>query len=230
MIVVGVDGCKAGWVAAAWDTRKESMALSTHGNFEELMDAFPSAKAIAVDIPIGLIECRRACDVEARAVLRCRKSSVFPAPDPRVACMTDYWEANGGSWKDCGKGVSRQAFGIFPKVCEVNRLMTPELQDRIVEVHPELCFWAMKGYEEVCPPKRSGEGYLERRALLQANLALSEEAWATVDLGIRGAQPDDVLDALAASWTARRWVNGLFGRFPEVEEKDGRGLRAEIVY
>ncbi|MEZ4504975.1 MAG: hypothetical protein R2848_03675 [Thermomicrobiales bacterium] len=32
------------------------------------------------DIPIGLIDGSRKCDIEARAALICRKSGVFPAP------------------------------------------------------------------------------------------------------------------------------------------------------
>lgn len=230
MIVVGVDGCKKGWVAAAWNTGKHTIDLAVHSTFAEVIAAYPRAKAIGVDIPIGLIECGRAVDREARAVLRCRKSSVFPAPDPRIVRLDDYHTANETLKRICGKGVSAQAFGIFRKVAEVNALMTPEMQNLIVEVHPEVSFWAMNGYEEICPPKREPLGHRARLDLLRATLTISENEWDKVTRGVRGAQRDDMLDALASAWTARRWVNGSFGRFPGETEVDASGLRAEIVY
>lgn len=230
MIVVGIDGCKKGWVAAAWNTGKQSIELAVHSTFGEAIDTYPRAKAIGIDIPIGLIECGRAADREAREVLRCRKPSVFPAPDPRIVGVDDYHTANEMLKKLCGKGVSAQAFGISRKVAEVNATMKPELQNRIVEVHPEVCFWAMNGYEEICPPKRESLGHRARLDLLRARLAISEIEWEKVTRGIRGAQPDDILDALASAWTARRWVNGSFGRFPKETEVDAQGLRAEIIY
>lgn len=230
MIVVGVDGCKSGWVAASWNTRKQTMDISVHATFSGLLNVFKSAKAIAVDIPIGLIEDQRACDVQARSKLKCRKSSVFPAPDPRVIHFTEYHVAKEYLERASGKSISAQAFGIFPKVAEVNSVMTPELQSRVIEIHPEICFWAMGKEVEVCESKRTTEGADERFARLKANLLLPESEWEKIEMGIKCAQPDDVLDAVAAAWTARRWVNGSFGRFPEVEQRDGRGLRAEIVY
>jgi predicted RNase H-like nuclease len=66
--------------------------------------------------------------------------------------------------------------------------------------------------------------------LLKASIELPDIEWDNVESGVRGAQPDDVLDAVAAAWTARKWVNGSFGRFPAVEELDAKGLRAEIIY
>ena len=92
MIVVGVDGCKGGWVTIEWNVDEGTIELDVLKTFEMVLEKYPVniADAVAIDIPIGLIECRRACDVEARSVLKCRKPSVFPAPDPRVVCMTDY--------------------------------------------------------------------------------------------------------------------------------------------
>jgi len=230
MIVVGVDGCKKGWIAAAWNTRKQELDLSVHTTFAEVLTNFPHAKAIGVDIPIGLIECGRAADREARALLRCRKSSVFPSPDPRVVELLDYHTANDMMKELCGSGVPAQAFGIYRKVAEVNELVTPELQARLFEVHPEVCFWAMNGGMDICEPKRTPRGYATRLELLKRQLSLTDVNWATIENGCRGAQADDVLDAIAAAWTARRWVNHSFGRVPLESETDARGRRAEIVF
>jgi predicted RNase H-like nuclease len=227
-----VDGCKKGWVVAEWNTSRKGIRLAVFASFAEVLAAYSDerARAIAVDIPIGLVDGSRRCDTESRAVLTCRKSSVFPAPYRCYANAIDYHTTNAESKERFGRGISAQAFGIYRKVAEVNGQMTPELQARVIEVHPEICFWAMNGQQDVCASKHSGPGYLQRLALLKASIELPDIEWDNVESGVRGAQPDDVLDAVAAAWTARKWVNGSFGRFPAVEELDAKGLRAEIIY
>ena len=85
MRVVGVDGCRGGWVAVAYDVETGTLTPHFHTPFQEVLDAYPDAVAIGVDIPIGLSEREpRACDLEARKVLRWERSAVFPAPDPRL--------------------------------------------------------------------------------------------------------------------------------------------------
>jgi predicted RNase H-like nuclease len=44
-----------------------------------------------------------------------------------------------------------------------------------------------------------------------------------------GARPDDVLDALAAAWAARRIWEGAARVVPATPPVDARGLRMEIV-
>lgn len=240
MIVVGVDGCKKGWVVAAWDTEEGTISLSQLDNFEMVLQAFPKdeVNAIAIDIPIGLIDCHRAADREARKVLGRRGVCVFPSPDPRIVEIEIYAEANAESRRLCGKGVPKQAFGIFPKVAEVNHVMTPELQSRVVEVHPEVCFWAM-AKEPIQTKKSKLEGYEIRQSVLTK--ATGCTIWDKSDLRalltrerkvgkLMGVEPDDVLDAIAGTWTARRWVDGKHRSFPKVPEINQDGLRAEIVY
>ena len=43
-----------------------------------------------------------------------------------------------------------------------------------------------------------------------------------------GAQADDILDAFALCWTARRLAAGDAIRLPELPPHDARGLRMEI--
>ena len=236
MIVVGVDGCPVGWVAARVKLEGDvpsSLCLKSFRNFEEVVDEWVEAAAVAVDIPIGLIECQRAADIEARAVLGGRKSSVFPAPDPRVIDLEGYREANQIMQEHCEKGISKQAFAIFPKVREVNEVVRrrdPQ-QQRIIEIHPEACFWALNAKRPLNHAKRTAEGYQERRALLQSWLAMP--LWddrKTARNQAIGAAADDVLDAIAAAWTAQWWAAGCPGRFPVMKQHDAFGLCAEIVY
>src|SRR5207248_8623660 len=89
-------------------------------------------------------------------------------------------------WADAS-GVSRQAFNLLPKIAEVDALVTPTRQSQVREVHPELAFAALAGGVPMAWPKRTAAGRAERLAALHV---------ADVPR-LRGAAPDDVLDALA---------------------------------
>lgn len=232
MKVVGVDGARGGWLAISYDTAQRELKPQIHGTFPDVLGSYPDVTCIAIDIPIGLAEgSPRRCDIEARKVLGPRRSSVFPAPDRRLVDVAFYAEANGLSRSLLGKGIPAQAFAIYPKIAEVNRVMTPQLQERVVEVHPEVSFWALAGQQPMLYPKRTVEGFEERRALLA-------RAFGGVDIPTREmagrlvsrAGADDLLDAMVAAWTARRFAAGEAGRLPENPETDVRGLRIEMVY
>jgi predicted RNase H-like nuclease len=128
--------------------------------------------------------------------------------------------------------VSKQIFHIFPKMREIDLLMTPELQSRVFEVHPELAFWAMNGGEPLTLPKKvkgrpHEDGLSLRRALLAAAgfplAELGETRYRAADVGA-----DDLLDACACAWSARRIAEGRAVRFPADPPLDARGLRMAI--
>jgi len=229
MKVVGVDGCPGGWVAVTWDTSAGTLDVRVHWSFAALLDATADVAAVAVDIPIGLPGGKRGCDSLARKLLAPKKSSsVFPAPDPRLLSFTTYAEANAWSRANLGKGISKQVFAIFPKIAKVNGLLTPAMQARVFEVHPEVSFCLLAG-APLLPRKGTPEGYdVRRRALMNA---LGLEVWdrkAAFGLA-KPAKPDDILDATVAAWTARRKVEGRENRLADEAQVDANGLRAEIV-
>ncbi|MDQ3167374.1 MAG: DUF429 domain-containing protein [Chloroflexota bacterium] len=230
MIVVGVDGCPGGWVAMEYDSTARTLSPRVFTTFEGLLAAHRDVACIGVDIPIGLIagEPRR-CDVEARRVLGARRSSVFPAPDPRIVGVGTYVEALERSRALTGKGISKQSHAIYPKVAEVDRLMAPESQRRVVEVHPEVSFWALSG-RPMSHSKKVPAGFEERRGLLVSALETIIPDRDTARTLARPAAADDVLDAIVAAWTALRFATGIAGRLPTEPQLDARGLRAEIVY
>jgi predicted RNase H-like nuclease len=237
MRVVGVDGCPGGWVAAAYNTTWQQIAFRTYTTLAELIADRADAACIAVDIPIGLTQSDgRCCDIEARKVLGPRRSSVFPAPnlpllDAVVDQMLDYVEASELSRSMSGKGISKQAFAIFAKIDEANRVITPALQKRIIEVHPEVSFWALAGQQPTEYRKGKLEGFEERRshlamALQRVHIPTRQEAGTVAP----PAKADDVLDAIVGAWTARRFAEGCSRRLPPQPPTDMRGLRMEIVY
>ncbi len=229
MRVVGVDGCPGGWVAVTWDTEARTIEPVVHRSFGGLLAASADVAAIGIDIPVGLIRgAPRRADGAARRLLGPRRSSVFPAPDPRLLDAGNYATTLALSRRLTGQGISRQAHAIYPKISEVDRLVTAEMQERVVECHPEVAFTLLAG-RPMSHPKRTATGYDERRAVLEA--ALGIDLWdrtATRSVA-RPATPDDVLDAVVVAWSARRFAEGRTISLPDEPEFDDRGRRCEIV-
>lgn len=126
----------------------------------------------------------------------------------------------------CQMGISRQCFGLFPKLREVDALITPELQKRIKEIHPELCFTALNEGRPLPESKHNKRGRKMRRDLLS-----SHGYGRLIDVALADAsRPDeeDVLDACAACWTAERILRGVAERIPEQPVYDSRGLSMEM--
>jgi predicted RNase H-like nuclease len=229
--IVGVDGCRTGWLCISLSAEDQSPQASVVPDFASLLERFSAANCIAVDIPIGLPDTgARACDVEARERIRPRSSSVFPAPIRGILRARSYEEANQKSREISGKGFTKQAFAILPKIAEVDAALRgdAELRNIVFEVHPELCFrtWAGK---PVMHPKKSHEG-------AQLRAALIEQVWpgaidrCSHDLAkVGGWQNDDLIDAFAALWTARRILAGTAIHVPAVPEVDAVGLQMRMM-
>jgi predicted RNase H-like nuclease len=237
--VAGVDGCRGGWMVALrrLDTPAD-LAFCLVRTFAEII-ALPEAPVvIAVDMPIGLPDRigpgGRGADRAARANLGARQSSVFAVPARSAVMEVDYRTACGASLlsSDPPRKISKQAFNLFPKIREIDALMTPALQNRVVECHPELAFWSLNGRAPLAHPKKVASrahpaGMAERRALL-ARAGYDTAAFDRVRCSTATVGVDDVLDAAANSWAAARIAAGLAQRFPTTPDVDSRGLRIEI--
>ena len=77
-------------------------------------------------------------------------------------------------------------------------------------------------------PKATAAGHEERVDALAAHFEPASFAVA-VHAQLRGARPDDVLDALAAAWTARRIARGEAVVLGDPDQRDARGMRCTIV-
>jgi predicted RNase H-like nuclease len=227
--VIGVDGCKAGWLAAILTGGQ--VRLELFPTFRELLNRTPSPDVIAVDIPIGLTESgSRPPDLAARKMLSpLRASSVFPAPLRPVAYASSYEEACRIGREIEGKALSQQAWAITPKIREVDQVirMLPVPQAIVREVHPEVCFCVWNGGTPMRARKSSAEGQEERRRLVESVFGPVGEYLGQFPRGV--AQPDDVLDAFAALWTAQRILEGTAITLPPHPIGDGTGLVMEIV-
>jgi predicted RNase H-like nuclease len=224
--IVGVDGCRAGWVCA----QRQSGVLSLHvvANFRELLVHWGGI--VGIDVPIGLMESgSRTADVLARQALGWpRRCSVFPAPLRPMLAAKNWAEASALRRRIEGKGLSRQSWSIMEKIREVDAALreAPADRERVFEIHPELSFWEMGGGAPMGHGKKSRAGRIERLRLL-APFGL-QEADVMVRSRTLGCKPDDLLDAVAALWTAERIGRGKAGRFPPAKIFDTQGIRMAI--
>ncbi len=232
--VVGIDGCPAGWVCCAMSIgSSETTSARVFMTFADVLTAFPEASVLAIDVPIGLLDSPEPGGREVDRLVRGmlgpgRGTSVFPAPARAVLNAASYAQARELSKASSPHAISlsAQAFNIVAKIKEVDDLVSPALQDRVLEVHPELCFAQMQGGLE--PSKKTDEGR-ELRAQLLAKQGFSDVAGVLRSVPRRLAAIDDVLDAMAACWTAGRIATGVARRFPTGEPaRDARGLRMEM--
>lgn len=222
--IAGVDGCPGGWVAAV-DRGTGAYEIVVVARLAELLER-EAFERVAVDIPIGLTESgARPSDTLTREFLGpVRGTSVMPAPIRPASTAQTRVEADAIRRSVERKGVGAQTFGIYRKVAEADALMRSSEAARriVVEVHPEVSFALWRG-AAIVESKKTPEGAAIRRALVEAEFgpvpvcAYPRKALA----------PDDVLDAFAALWTARRIVRGEARTFGG--ELDAEGLPMRIV-
>lgn len=217
-IVLGVDGCSAGWVGIAWSSIArgsidwgggvDAYVASDITQLVAQVGRGAAIDAVAIDIPIGLSEATdREAEALARRWLPGHASTVFSSPVLGALRSETYELANATNRAVIDKGLSRQAFGILPRIAEIHDWLEDEPHVPVIEVHPEVCFAAMNG-GVVTETKRSAAGAAVRRSLLE------DHGVAPPPLRAPGVAPDDVLDAAAAAWTARRYVTGAAERLP----------------
>lgn len=217
--VIGIDGWTKGWVAVLLLDGAFAGA-SIHRTAAAAIDAAKDARAIGIDIPIGMPSGDvRLADVEARARVGPRRSSVFNVPPRAVIEAEPYAEANRLSKERYGRGISRQSYALRDKILEVDSIARRD--KRIFEVHPEVTFAKMS--DEPLQYKKTWAGMNERRQLLRAaGIDLP------TDLGPVGVVPvDDILDAAAVAWTADRIARATAEAIPTEAEFDGN-LRMAI--
>jgi predicted RNase H-like nuclease len=124
-----------------------------------------------------------------------------------------------------GRAISLQTFHIGPKIRDWDALDV--LPDGVVEVHPEVSLRALAP-DLAFAPKKTARGAGQRIAALSRWL---DPAAALGDLP-GGARLDDVLDALAAAWSAQRWACGtaeVLGPGLDDPQLDDRGRAMRVV-
>ena len=228
-LLIGADGCTGGWITA--ERADGPIVCARVERLEVLFERFASPEIVAVDAPIGLAERgARACDLAARAVLGPRRSSVFPAPLRPLLAAASYAEASHLRRAIEGKGLSRQTWGILPKIVELDLLLRANATARAAlrEVHPELSFFRLNRDRPLEASKRGPEGRAEREALLRAWCGDALDR-ALAQRRALACAPDDILDAFAALWSAERIARGAAISLPADPPRDACGLPMAIT-
>ncbi len=233
-MIIGVDGCKAGWIAI-WIRPDREVQHQVFPCIQSLWEKCKTGDLIFIDIPIGLLasgEKERACDREARKILGKRRgSSVFRVPCRLAVYANSYLLASEVNKHLTGKSLSKQSWNITPKIREVDELLIsdPIARKAFREVHPELSLWGLNNRIPMSFNKKSERGFEERVAIL-------DRYWANVS-GIVGQIKalystavigrDDIVDAFAILLMGRL-SNKDASFLPEVDVADEEGIPMKI--
>ncbi|WP_069385362.1 DUF429 domain-containing protein [Cellulosimicrobium cellulans] len=228
--VLGVDACRAGWVGVVLDdgagdtTRVEAYVATTIDAVVARASERGGLDAVAVDIPIGLPDAgRRRADILARAEIGPLRSSVFMTPVRPALLAPDHATAVRINRERANEGISVQAFALRVKLLQVDAWVRTA-RVPVVEAHPEVSFARMHGGPLTSRKATWAGGEVRRRLLAEQGVVLAGE------LGLSGldAGPDDVLDAAAVAWTARRVARGEAASLPDPPEVFENGWPAAI--
>ncbi len=228
MEYAGADACSGGWVVVVIDDAGlvEAFTASAIEEADAALAARADVGALCVDIPIGIPDAgSRQADILARGFIKPRGSSVFPTPI-RAALLADtYAEAREASVDASGKSLSAQAYAIRERILDVDGFVGQSSMP-IYEGHPEVSFRAMttEGLEE---PKKTFGGLSLRYQLLKDEGIVVPYG---IEKSLKGASTDDVLDAAAMAWSARRIAHGKGVSLPAEPEVFSDGWPSAIWY
>ncbi|MEM7092479.1 MAG: DUF429 domain-containing protein [Actinomycetota bacterium] len=201
--VAGVDRWRGGWVIVR--ESPDGVAIDTAADFTALQVVVADCAVIAIDMPMALPRrgTRRA-EVDLRAQLGSAGRSVFISPTRAAIEAADQSEATRINRAHDGPGISAQAWGLAGSIREL-RASVPLDRDptRWFETHPERAFAEMNRGTPF-DSKKTARGVGQRLAVLRPVF--------DIDVLLRDGPPkvpvDDVLDACAAAWSARRTCTG----------------------
>nr|HMQ57641.1 DUF429 domain-containing protein [Rhizobiaceae bacterium] len=169
-----------------------------------------------------------------RPFLGQRQSSVFSIPSRSAVYAGDYGEACrlAQATSDPPRKVSRQGFGLFAKIREIDALLrlNESLRRRIHESHPEFAFATLNGGRAMELPKkikgRINPAGMQERLEMLARFDIAPDVLARPRPA--GAGDDDVLDACACLLVAERILAGLARPWPDPPGVDNHGLLVAI--
>lgn len=217
---LGFDGFRRGWVMA-WIDDEGRHGFSHAAGIAELLKG-PFARAM-IDIPIGLPEAGyRQCDVDGRKIAR---ASVFLGARRDLLRFRSFAQANKSYWAKGQPGISLEMWNIRGKIAEVDALVTPRLQRKVGEAHPEI-FFISRHKGSALARKKTEEGRVQRVNILK------RLGFTCIDMMLEqrhgtGIGRDDLIDACACAVVARDRDKG---RILGGTERDARGLRMRIHY
>lgn len=229
--VVGIDGCRSGWVgvfirATEVDIAHRNYQAGQSGvelAFTPKLEAWLPRLAgawVFLDQPIGLPGLSRPyreVDRQARQKLgKAGRGRVFSPPSREVLGLSSHAEASAAQKRASGVGISIQAWNLAPKLREVDMLAQRhrELFPRgwqdapgIYEAHPELMMAGLRGGLPVAESKRTAHGQRIREETLESFRRGIIEDLRSQRQAFSGKVMawDDVIDAAILAIAAEVW-------------------------
>ncbi|NPA48976.1 MAG: DUF429 domain-containing protein [Thermodesulfobacteria bacterium] len=226
--LVGIDGCRRGWLAVEGSFEPEKGTF--RGEKAELVEDLGKildlpARVFAIDMPLGLPDDftpgGRECDRLARKLLGPRRGSIFTPPPARALLFTSYQDLRAAGIK-----ISRQSFNLLPKMKELREILRKRSSTPLFETHPELVFLILAG--EPLPSKHTPEGFEKRFELLQGLGLFRDLTRHLRDLP--RLYRKDLLDAYACLMAAKRILEGTARVIPADPPRDALGLPMGIWF
>lgn len=235
MKTLGIDGCRAGWFAISLDDEGAGYWLLESN--KQLKEYFEEFDRIFIDVPIGLTEGEyvRECDEKLRDVLGPNyQASVFNPPIRAALYAPTYAEASMTSYEVTGKKISTQAWNITPNIKTVDQFLQDDeaLREKVFESHPELLFRILNGNNSILQKKATKKGLRHRLKLLKDRSEYADDFFRDIKEEFRRNQvdEDDIVDAMALAWFARKSVEKEIKTLPEDPPTDSTGLSMAIHF
>jgi predicted RNase H-like nuclease len=235
---LGIDGCRAGWVAASINNNK--IHISIYKNIIKLWENFKKADLIFIDIPIGLVDGHakekvRNCDSGARKLLGLKRgSSIFQTPSRETVRSFNYKDACKINKSITGRKISIQTWNIRKKIKEVDDFLSEIKKATIIikESHPEICFYALSSNPMVFS-KKNINGVFERKNILKKFIPdldfILDRTFAKYNQN--QANINDFLDCLALAISAKlAFKSGNISKIPITEQIDSKSFIMQISY
>jgi predicted RNase H-like nuclease len=219
--VIGIDGCKAGWIAAkALENKSISFQIIKNLNDNYLKEG--NLSHIGIDIPLQLSHSgKRLAEIEARALLRNRACTIFSPPTLNALRAKNYIDACDVNFKECGKRISKQSWNLFPKIKEAQEFLQNNSISKlgIFEVHPELSFMAMNDMSLIKASKKTDIGREIRIKLVKK--FFPNFSFELVRNKYKKTQvlDDDILDSISVLWSTQRIVDNIAKFVPRDHKK-----------
>ncbi|HLR24694.1 MAG TPA: DUF429 domain-containing protein [Fodinibius sp.] len=235
MKTLGIDGCRAGWMAISLDDEHAGYWLVESD--EKLKEFLLEYDRIFIDVPIGLTdeEYTRDCDRELRKMLGGEyAASVFSPPVRPALHAPTYAEASMTSYEITGKKVTLQSWNITPNIKTIDHFLQEKksLREKVFESHPELLFRILNGNNSILQKKATKKGLRHRLGLLKNQSKYADDFFRDIKEEYRRNQvdEDDIVDAMALALFARYSVDEEIKTLPEEVPVDSTGLPMAIHY
>jgi predicted RNase H-like nuclease len=233
---VGIDGCKAGWLAVGVDAQ-DKLTHQVIREADQLNEVIDGAKKVFIDIPLGMNseEYTRECDRLLRSRLGSDySSSIFDPPIRPALHAPTYAEACMQSYSITEKKVTLQSWNITPKIREVDQMLQEhtELRSKVYESHPEFLFLRLNGGDPLQQKKKTKKGLRHRLSLIVDRHGDAKDMFRDLKEEYRRNEigEDDIVDAMVLAHFAWRSREEEIKTLPEDPPQDETGITMAIAY